>query len=125
MSRFAPLNGPLKAYVSLSVTSRLPSACTTTWTFACGKSKDFAWTAPANASAAIDAARSAALRRRRVTRCVAAWRRRRCGRRGRGHGRRCGAGTGREVDARRLALRLVGFEELALREPERPREYDA
>jgi hypothetical protein len=34
-------------------------------------------------------------------------------------------GTGREVHGRRLALRLVGLEELTLREPERSREDDA
>ena len=125
MSRFAPLNGPLNAYVSCSVTRRLPSFSTTTSTFAWGRSNDFAWTAPASASAATDAARSAALRRGRVTRRVRGGGRRCRGCRRLGHGRSGRAGPGREVDAWRLTLRLVGLEELPLREPERPRERTA
>ena len=66
-----------------------------------------------SASAAIDAARSAALRRRRVTRCVAAWRRRRCGRRGRGTDGAAVPAPGEKSTRGASRSRLVGLEELA------------
>src|SRR6185503_12574135 len=110
--------------MSSSTTSE-PSLATWIATFACGRSKDFAWATPVRTSAATAAAARASALRGRATGGAA----RALG----GLGRRCGrcrglrwrARRGAEVDLRGVSLRLVGLEELPLRKPERPCDHDA
>src|SRR6478672_7284441 len=125
MSRYPPLNEPLNAYVMSSSTTREPSFVTSTATFACGRSNDFACATPVRTSATRAAAARASVLRARATGGAArplGGAGRRCGGCGRLRRRAC---RGAEVDLRRVSLRLVGLEELPFREPERPCDHDA